>query len=285
MNERGKRQASSLFGGMGFYIALLVCVLAAGVVGYFALLNNPTDETEPGGAAASTPVPSGGQAVDSANPGPSQSVTAPSDTPSLPVMDRQPDTGRGTEPVSTPREPDTDDTPGTATLPLGLTPEDVQSLDLPGDTVPAMSPSDIPAEEPLTVTAPLAGETVAVFSVDQLTYNATLDDWRTHDGIDIQAEAGTPVVSAAAGTVLSIRQDSRLGTTVVVEHAGGYATTYASLQPEVSVLAGDELEAGAPIGTVGNTSITEAGLGAHLHFSVTKDGAFIDPAQFLGEQN
>ena len=70
MNERGKRQASSLFGGMGFYIALLVCVLAAGVVGYFALLNDPTptDGTDPGGAAASTPLPSGGQAVDSAIP-------------------------------------------------------------------------------------------------------------------------------------------------------------------------------------------------------------------------
>ena len=34
MDNRGKRQASSLFGGMGFYIALLVCVVAAGVVGY-----------------------------------------------------------------------------------------------------------------------------------------------------------------------------------------------------------------------------------------------------------
>ena len=40
MENRGKRQASSIFGGMGFYIALLVCVLAAGVVGYYALLND-----------------------------------------------------------------------------------------------------------------------------------------------------------------------------------------------------------------------------------------------------
>ena len=37
MEKRGKRQAASIFGGMGFYIALLVCVVAAGVVGYVAL--------------------------------------------------------------------------------------------------------------------------------------------------------------------------------------------------------------------------------------------------------
>ena len=47
MDMRGKRQAASIFGGMGFYIALLVCVVAAGVVGYFALLNDgETSETE-----------------------------------------------------------------------------------------------------------------------------------------------------------------------------------------------------------------------------------------------
>ena len=40
MDNRGKRQAASIFGGMGFYIALLVCVVAAGVVGYFALLKD-----------------------------------------------------------------------------------------------------------------------------------------------------------------------------------------------------------------------------------------------------
>ncbi len=42
MERRGKRQAASIFGGMGFYIALLVCVLAAGGVGYYALINDGT---------------------------------------------------------------------------------------------------------------------------------------------------------------------------------------------------------------------------------------------------
>ena len=46
MENRGKRQAASIFGGMGFYIALLVCVIAAGVVGYRALLSSEVDPAE-----------------------------------------------------------------------------------------------------------------------------------------------------------------------------------------------------------------------------------------------
>lgn len=124
---------------------------------------------------------------------------------------------------------------------------------------------------------------MSVFSVDQLTYDATLGDWRTHDGIDILAAAGTDVVAASAGTVLSVGDDGRLGTTVVIDHHNGYVTTYASLNPETTVLAGDEVATGTVIGAVGNTSLTESGLGAHLHFSVTRDGTPIDPTSYLGE--
>ena len=46
MDNRGKRQAASIFGGMGFYIALLVCAVAAGVVGYYALMNNEAPPQE-----------------------------------------------------------------------------------------------------------------------------------------------------------------------------------------------------------------------------------------------
>ena len=74
-----------------------------------------------------------------------------------------------------------------------------------------------------------------------------------------------------------------MGTTITIDHRNGYVTTYASLQPETAVLAGDEIAAGAIIGTAGNTSVTEAGLGAHLHFAVSKDGEPMDPMEFLGE--
>lgn len=249
MDNRGKRQASSLFGGMGFYIALLVCVVAAGVVGYFALLNNNDTQTEPT------------QAVDQQDPGPAQSVTLPAPEPAKPVISEEPVIV--TRPVLQPEKPEpapvSDDTAEPA-----------------ADTAPASV-----QEEPMEVASPLAGETVAVFSVDQLAYDATLGDWRTHDGIDIQAAAGSVVTAAAPGTVLSVDADGRLGTTIVVDHHNGYVTTYASLQPETAVLAGDTVALGDTLGSVGNTSLSEAGLGAHLHFSVVKDGQAVDPAEFL----
>ena len=251
MDNRGKRQAASIFGGMGFYIALLVCVVAAGVVGYFALLNNNDTQTEPT------------QTVDRTDPGPAQSVTAPAPEPSKPVISEEPVIV--TRPAPQPAAPEPDPAPVS---------DDVAKPTM--DTAPAA------VQEPMEVASPLNGETVAVFSVDQLTYDATLGDWRTHDGIDIQAPAGTAVAAAAAGTVLSVEEDHRLGTTIVVDHHNGFITTYASLQPDTAVLAGDSVSAGGIIGTVGNTSLSEAGLGAHLHFAVTENGEAVDPAELLG---
>ena len=269
MDKRGKRQAASIFGGMGFYIALLVCVVAAGVVGYYALLsdgednetnNDPAlvvDQTDGDNVAVNgNDTQSGDDAQQVISQTPvviPQSVTKP-DIPD-PVEDDQ-NTDEGDIPVS-----------GEISVPDTRPPEEEQST---------------PVIERIVM--PLAGSTVSVFSADKLMYDATLDDWRTHDGIDICAEAGTQVVAAASGTVIAVDEDDRLGVNIRIEHAGGYITTYASLHPETFVEVGDTVSAGDVIGTVGNTSLSEAALGAHLHFSVSKNGELIDPAAYLPKE-
>ena len=134
----------------------------------------------------------------------------------------------------------------------------------------------------LKTTVPVSGETVADFAMDCLSYNETTRDWRVHNGMDIAAPAGTPVVAAADGTVYTVYEDDVMGTTVVIRHAGGYITTYASLSPEVSVQAGDGVTVGQTIGTVGNTALIETVMGEHVHFSVLHNDAAMDPAEFLG---
>ena len=47
------------------------------------------------------------------------------------------------------------------------------------------------------------------------------------------------------------------------------------------MVAGDAVDAGEALGVVGNTSLSESGLGAHLHFSVTRDGELMDPEAYL----
>ena len=99
-----------------------------------------------------------------------------------------------------------------------------------------------------------------------------------------QAEEGAAVKTAAGGTVQSVTDDELMGTTVVIDHEGGYSTRYSSLQKDVPVTAGQQVVAGEVIGRVGTTSAAESQMGPHLHFSVSRDGAVIDPRDYVGSE-
>ncbi len=88
-------------------------------------------------------------------------------------------------------------------------------------------------------------------------------------------------MAACAGKVTTVEDNSLMGTTVVIEHDGGYVTTYANLQTVPAVKVGDTVSAGQIIGAVGSTAIAEAALPAHLHFAVEKNGDAVDPQAFL----
>ena len=148
---------------------------------------------------------------------------------------------------------------------------------------PVTAVEEIPEVEDLLpqVISPLDGTTVTVFSMNELLYDETMADWRTHDGLDIQAAEGDAVKTAAAGTVVAVVDDELMGTTVWIEHAGGYTTQYSSLAEELKVSAGDSVKLGQAIGCVGSTALVETAIGPHVHFSVTYRDEQMDPAEFL----
>ena len=150
-------------------------------------------------------------------------------------------------------------------------------------TVPGSS-EPVDTKGPRRTSAPVKGQTVAVYAMDNLSYNQTTRDWRVHNGVDIAAEAGTEVCAAADGEVYTVYEDETMGMTVVIRHDGGYTTKYASLAETVSVEPGDRVTMGQAIGQVGNTALMETAIGDHVHFSVSCDGQVIDPAVFLDQE-
>ena len=128
---------------------------------------------------------------------------------------------------------------------------------------------------------PVAGQVEREHSSETLSYDQTLRDWRTHEGIDIIAELGSPVVAAHAGSVESIVQDSLYGTVLTVAHGDGTRTIYANLAENPPVNVGDWIECGAVIGSVGSTALCEVSQASHLHFAITVNGAAADPMDYL----
>ncbi|MEG0641915.1 MAG: M23 family metallopeptidase [Clostridium sp.] len=142
--------------------------------------------------------------------------------------------------------------------------------------------------------APIKGEVTKKFSKDDLLYTKSLDMWETHEAIDIACSLGSEVKVAAAGKVIDIYNDDKAdkilksgyGLTVVVEH-NGYRTVYSNLADNLKIKKGDKLEAGATIGSIGDTSVREAVKvdGAHLHFALLEkkgnEYVTVDPTNFL----
>ena len=197
---------------------------------------------------------------------PDEEQAAPTETVSAPV-----ESAYIPEP-----EPEDEEPPVEASAPV---PVEVEIVPL----MPEGQVDDTPvmAEPPKLIAEPLKGEALMAFPMDQLVNSPPLADCRPHDGVNISAKPGTTVLAATAGTVSSVEDDPLMGTTVVIEHQGGYATTYSNLQARPTVEPGDLVTAGQIIGAVGATASAEAAQTPHLHFSVTQDGEAVDPGEFL----
>jgi murein DD-endopeptidase MepM/ murein hydrolase activator NlpD len=97
---------------------------------------------------------------------------------------------------------------------------------------------------------------------------------RPHNGLDITAPQGTPVMAAAAGVVALARPDMFLtGHTVLIDHSHGLTSVYAHMSA-ILVEEGQPVAKGAPIGRVGATGRVT---GAHLHWGVTWFATHVDP--------
>lgn len=134
--------------------------------------------------------------------------------------------------------------------------------------------------ETVTFTMPVQGEITKNYNESELQYSSTYGDMRVHTGIDIACENGTSVSAAGNGTVLTVEENSALGTTVSIDHGNGITTRYSAISG-TSLKPGDKLSAGDIIGTTA-TVPGECADQSHLHFEVLKNGHPSDPLSTLG---
>lgn len=153
------------------------------------------------------------------------------------------------------------------------------------DSSAADSMSDSSMSDKTVKTAPnvmpVNGKVLNPFSGGELVKSDTLGVWKTHDGVDIAADAGTPVRAMNSGEVTQVKEDPLWGYTVCIDHGNGIMSFYYNLSSAVAVSEGDDVESGQTIGAVGDTAEIEAAEATHLHFALKKNGEWIDPVSYI----
>ena len=98
-----------------------------------------------------------------------------------------------------------------------------------------------------------------------------------HSGIDIATKLGAPIQAPADGIVTNVEKRPDLGLLIQIEHGRGISTLYAHLFRS-AVSKGQAVKRGEVIGYVGNSGRST---GAHLHYSVSLNGVYVNPRKYL----
>lgn len=233
--------------GKGFYIVLFLCVATIGTSGYYLYktMSPLRDNTLPTGGDTSVVLPDS----EANGPDPADLPTVEEGHTKTPVSDVKPKPQPDPEPEDDPEEQE----------------------------------EHVPSKR-LVFTWPVKGQVLRDFTVETLTLDPVMGDWRTHNGLDLASEVGLKVLAIADGQVVEVYEDGLMGMTVVIDHGDGLTSTYANLNEETAVKAGDSVETGTVIGTVGDSAIAESGMEAHIHLEVWKDGDPVDPAMYLPQR-
>ncbi|MBI4545349.1 MAG: M23 family metallopeptidase [Gemmatimonadetes bacterium] len=112
-------------------------------------------------------------------------------------------------------------------------------------------------------------------------WHPILDRPRAHEGIDIVARRGTPILAAANGRVTYVGRQADYGLMVEVDHGYGRVTRYAHASRALA-RPGQLVRRGEKIGEVGDTGLA---IGPHLHYEVLVDGRPTNPRRFIFDRD
>ena len=240
----------------GFTLALLACLVAAAAAGVWAV-RTVRDELKKSYDDLTTP---------QEEPAPEPQLTL---DPQEDDVWQQPVTDAAESAANVPKPASSASSSG-AQSGSGLVHEPSA---LQGASSPASS-SAAPAS-----TQPVSGRVLNSYSGDELVYNKTLGDWRTHNGIDYACAKDAAVQSPTAGTVVLAGSDGSWGPTVAIKDSAGRVWRLCGVASP-AVKEGETVSAGQTLGKVGSVSC-ECAEESHIHLEVKQDDSYLDPAKLM----
>ncbi len=108
-------------------------------------------------------------------------------------------------------------------------------------------------------------------------YHPISGNWKMHYGVDLAGPQGTPIYAAKSGRVDIASYNGSAGYHVELIHEGGWASVYMHMTHYV-VSVGDYVSQGQLIGYMGSTG---GSTGSHLHFGISYNGTYVNPANYI----
>lgn len=123
---------------------------------------------------------------------------------------------------------------------------------------------------------PVVGNVLINYSMDKPVYFSTLEQYKYHPAIVIQAKEGQRVVAPAKGKVSKIEKTQELGNVVTMDIGSGYEMSCGQLS-NLQVKEGDMVEKGAYIADVAAPTKYYSVEGVNVYFALKKDGVAVNP--------
>lgn len=163
-----------------------------------------------------------------------------------------------------------------------IEPQDDNFMDEPEVVAETSAPvvPDIHFNAETDLSWPLQGNVILDYSTGRTIYSETLQQYQSNPAIVIKADVNTPVTAVASGTITSIETDAVTGLTMTVDMGDGYSARYGQLK-EIPKGQGDYVDSGEIIGYVSEPTKYYSVEGSNLYFQLWKDGATVDPMQYL----
>ena len=255
-------QIKKFLRGKGFALALAACLIAAAAAGVWAV-RTVRDELQ--------------KSLDGLDPPAASQQTAPETEPDWNDLNAEED--------PTWQQPVTDAANSVANVPQTASSSGASSgaasgsgsVREPSALQGASSPASSSAQPASAPSAP--GRVLNAYSGDELVYNKTLGDWRTHNGVDYACTQGSAGAAPVSGKVTAAGPEGNWGTVVEIEDGEGRSWRLCGVaDPAVKV--GAAVTAGQKLGAAGSIGC-ECAEESHIHLEVKQGERYLDPAKLF----